>query len=47
MQKRLTINNETQVQVLPLNESNSKGIYMVKVYDVEKQSVFTQKVVVQ
>jgi hypothetical protein len=47
MQRRLTINNETQVQVLSLNESNSKGIYMVKVYDVEKQSVFTQKVVVQ
>lgn len=47
MQRKITINNETQVQELPLKESNSKGVYMVKVYDLGKQSVFTQKVVVQ
>jgi hypothetical protein len=47
MQRKISINNEQQVQPLSLSEGNSKGIYMVKVYDVEKQSVFTQKVVVQ
>ncbi|MGV3530268.1 MAG: T9SS type A sorting domain-containing protein [Flavisolibacter sp.] len=47
MQRKLTVASENQTQVLPLNESNAKGVYMVKVYDVEKQSVFTQKVVVQ
>ncbi len=46
-QKRITINTESQTQVLPLNESNARGIYMVKVFDREKQSVFTQKVMVQ
>ena len=47
MQKRIIINNETQVQPLSLSEGSAKGVYMVKVYDAEKQSVFTQKVVVQ
>ncbi len=47
LQKRLTINAESQVQELSLNQNNSKGVYMVKVYDATKQSVFTQKVVVQ
>lgn len=46
-QKRVTIGTESQTQVLPLNESNARGIYMVKVFDREKQSVFTQKVIVQ
>jgi hypothetical protein len=46
-QKRITINAESQTQVLPLQESNAKGIYMVKVFDREKQSVFTQKVMIQ
>lgn len=46
-QKRITIGTESQTQVLPLNESNARGIYMVKVFDRDKQSVFTQKVVVQ
>jgi hypothetical protein len=47
MQKRITINNEVQVQPLSLSEGSAKGVYMVKVYDTDKQSVFTQKVVVQ
>lgn len=46
-QRRITINNEVQIQPFTLSEGASKGIYMVKVYDVDKQSVFTQKVVVQ
>jgi hypothetical protein len=46
-QKKISITSETQTEVLPLNESNSKGVYMVKMYDSEKLSVYTQKVVVQ
>jgi hypothetical protein len=46
-QKRVTVNNEEQVQVLQLNENNSKGIYLVKVFDRKMQTVFTQKVMVQ
>ena len=47
MQKRIVINNEVQVQPLTLTEGAAKGVYLVKVYDAEKQSVFTQKVIVQ
>lgn len=47
MQRKVSINSEIQSQVLPLNESNSKGVYMLKVLDNDKQSVFSQKVVVQ
>lgn len=47
MQKRIVINNEVQIQPLTLAEGAAKGVYLVKVYDAEKQSVFTQKVVVQ
>ena len=45
--RQVTINNETQVQPLSLSDGSAKGIYMIKVYDGTKQSVFTQKVVVQ
>ncbi|HVF97332.1 MAG TPA: T9SS type A sorting domain-containing protein, partial [Flavisolibacter sp.] len=45
--KRIVINNEVEVQSLPLKDDAAKGVYMVKVYDIEKQSVFTQKVMVQ
>ena len=47
MQKKITINAETEAQTLALNEGDSKGIYLVKIFDTNKQSVFTQKVVVQ
>lgn len=47
LQKKITIAYQNQVQELPLNEGNSKGLYMVKVFDGSKQSVFTQKVMVQ
>ncbi len=47
MQRKVAVNSEVQTQELPLNEANSKGVYMVKVFDIDKQSVFTQKVVVQ
>ena len=45
--KSITISNESEVQSLPLKEGAAKGVYMVKVYDVSKGSVFTQKVLVQ
>lgn len=45
--RRITINNDVQVQPFTISEGASKGMYMVKVYDAEKQSVFTQKVIVQ
>jgi hypothetical protein len=45
--RKLTINNETQVQPISLKEGSTKGVYMVKVYDINNQSVFTQKVLVQ
>lgn len=47
MQKRISVISQKQVQELPLNASNAKGLYVVKVFDAEKQSVFTQKVMVQ
>ena len=47
MLRKLNIANQDQVQVLPLSEGYTKGIYMVKVYDAGNQSVFTQKVMVQ
>jgi hypothetical protein len=46
-QRRLSINNQNQIQVLPLNEGSARGLYMVKVFDTNNQSVFTQKVMVQ
>jgi hypothetical protein len=47
MLRKVNVASREQLQVLPLQESNSKGIYMVKVYDAGNQSVFTQKVMVQ
>lgn len=47
MQRKININTENETQDLKLSDRNSKGIYMVKVFDVNSQSVFTQKLVVQ
>jgi hypothetical protein len=47
LQRRISINIEEQVQALELPKNHSKGVYMVKVFDRENQSVFTQKVMVQ
>lgn len=46
-QRRVSVASQSQVQELPLNEGNAKGLYMVRVFDEGKQSVFTQKVMVQ
>ncbi|HVK96912.1 MAG TPA: T9SS type A sorting domain-containing protein, partial [Flavisolibacter sp.] len=47
MQRQIRVSSESEAQTLPLSGSNTKGIYMVKVFDEGKQSVFSQKVVVQ
>ena len=47
MQKRVTVNMEDQTQSLTIGRGNARGTYLVKVFDKEKQSVFTQKVLVQ
>ena len=46
-QRKITINSEMQTQEFKIDSKNSKGIYMVKVFDANNQSVFTQKLVVQ
>ncbi len=47
MQKKISIEDENEMQELKLNKHNSSGIYMVKLFDGSNQSVFTQKLVVQ
>lgn len=47
MLRKVAVAGQDQFQVLPLSKSNSKGVYMVKVYDASQKSVFTQKVMVQ
>ena len=46
-QRRIAIAAEDQVQTLDLPRNSAKGVYMVKVFDRENVSVFTQKVMVQ
>jgi hypothetical protein len=47
MQKRIAIDGDYQTQELKLDRRNTNGIYMVKVFDGNNHSVFTQKLVVQ
>lgn len=47
MQRKIAVNNDKEIQSFSLQESNSKGVYMVKVLDANRQSVFTQKVLVK
>jgi hypothetical protein len=46
-QARININSEQQSQSLSVQDNNARGFYMVKVYDRSRQSVFTQKVIVE
>jgi hypothetical protein len=46
-QQRISINTQDQVQEILFNQSNAKGLYMVRVYDANNESVFRQKVMVQ
>jgi hypothetical protein len=47
MQRRIAIESDYQTQELKLDRRNTNGVYMVKVFDGNNQSVFTQKLVVQ
>jgi hypothetical protein len=47
VQKKINVNMENQTQSFAIEDRNAKGIYLIKVFDVNKQSVFTQKIVVQ
>lgn len=47
MQKKISVEDENEMQELKLNKHNSSGIYMVKLFDGSNRSVFTQKLVVQ
>jgi hypothetical protein len=47
LQRKISVTSENQLQELKLDRRNSGGIYMVKLFDSNNQSVFTQKLVVQ
>ncbi|MGZ4019921.1 MAG: T9SS type A sorting domain-containing protein [Flavisolibacter sp.] len=47
MERRIAIESDYQTQELRLDRRNTNGVYMVKVFDGNNQSVFTQKLVVQ
>jgi hypothetical protein len=43
----VVVNNKLATQNISLASSNAKGIYLVKVSDINKKAVFEQKVLVQ
>jgi len=47
MERKIAIESDYQTQELKLDRRNTNGVYMVKVFDGNNQSVFTQKLVVQ
>ncbi|SHF77956.1 T9SS type A sorting domain-containing protein [Flavisolibacter ginsengisoli] len=47
LQRKVTVNQEDQVETMGISRSHARGTYLVKVFDKEKLSVFTQKVLVQ
>jgi hypothetical protein len=47
LQKRVVVNYKTATQNISLASSNAKGIYLVKVSDINSKAVFEQKVLVQ
>lgn len=47
MQKRVAVNNKIATQTISLASSNAKGVYLVKVADINKKIMFQQKVLVQ
>ncbi len=47
VQKQVNLVAEDQTQPIALGSTNAKGIYLVKVIDKLKKSVFEQKVMVQ
>ncbi|MFL5739676.1 MAG: T9SS type A sorting domain-containing protein [Flavisolibacter sp.] len=47
MQRKIAVRASTETQTFDLAQNNAKGIYMVKVFDADNSSVFSQKLVVQ
>jgi hypothetical protein len=47
IQRKVTVNQEDQVETMGISRSHARGTYLVKVFDKAKLSVFTQKVLVQ
>jgi hypothetical protein len=45
--KKVSVSTESQTQTLQINELDAKGIYMIKLFDYNSKSVFTQKLLVQ
>jgi hypothetical protein len=46
-QKRITISSPEHTQTMSLHQNNSKGMYMVKVMDRGRNTVYTEKVMIQ
>jgi hypothetical protein len=46
-QQRINILSDDQTQLISIPSATAKGIYLIKVYDESKKSVFEQKVMVQ
>ncbi len=47
MNRIVTVNNKTQIETVPLNRNFAKGVYMVKVTDINNKFIFTERIVVQ
>lgn len=47
MKNRITISSETATQNMPINPAHAKGLYLVRVINMAKKSVFEQKLLVQ
>ena len=45
--QKISLSAESQTQTVQINESNAKGIYLIKLFDYNSKSVFTQKLLVQ
>jgi hypothetical protein len=47
MQRRVNVNSQIQTENVEFDRFVAQGVYMVKVSDRNRKSVFTQKLVVQ
>jgi len=47
MQRAVNVQSEDQVETIPIKSSFARGVYLVKVSSSNKESVFSQKLVVQ
>ena len=47
MQRAVNVQSEDQIETIPINSSFARGVYLVKVSSSNKESVFSQKLVVQ